>query len=85
VQPDERHRAALARVRAKALPLDAADPVLTYLLQRGITLPLADLPATLRYHPHLTYRHESGQYTYHPAMVARVDDPSGELATLHRT
>jgi putative DNA primase/helicase len=84
-QPDERHRAALARVCAEALPLAAGDPVLTYLHQRGITLPLADLPATLRYHPHLPYRHESGQYTYHPAMVARVDDPSSELATLHRT
>jgi putative DNA primase/helicase len=57
----------------------------TYLHQRGILLPLADLPMVLRYHPHLVYRHEDGQYTYHPAMVARVDDPSGRAVSLHRT
>jgi putative DNA primase/helicase len=40
---------------------------------------------TLRYHPSLPYRHEDGRFSHHPAMVARVDDPHGELATLHRT
>jgi putative DNA primase/helicase len=85
VQPDERKRAALARVRADALPLAESDPVLMYLAHRGITLPLQDLPLTVRYHPHLAYRQEDSSFTYHPAMVARVDDPSGELATLHRT
>jgi putative DNA primase/helicase len=84
-QPDERHRAALARVCAQALPLAEGDPVLTYLSQRGITLPLQDLPVVVRYHPRLPYRHEDHIFTYHPAMVARVDDPSGALATLHRT
>jgi putative DNA primase/helicase len=72
-------------VRAEALPLAAGDPVVTYLAQRGITLPLQELPVVVRYHPRLPYRHEDGTFTYHPAMVARVDDPSGELATLHRT
>jgi putative DNA primase/helicase len=33
----------------------------------------------------LPYRHEDQAFTYHPAMVARVDDPRGELATMHRT
>lgn len=84
-QPDERHRAALARVRAQALPLVEGDPVVTYLYQRGITLPLQDMPLVVRYHPRLPYRHEDNTFTYHPAMVARVDGPSGELATLHRT
>jgi putative DNA primase/helicase len=84
-QPDERHRAALARVRAQALPLAEGDPVLTYLCQRGITLPLQDLPLVVRYHPRLPYRHEDYTFTHHPAMVAGVDDPTGELATLHRT
>ena len=37
------------------------------------------------YHPRLPYRHEDQTFTYHPAMVARVDDPRGGLATLHRT
>jgi putative DNA primase/helicase len=57
----------------------------TYLRQRGIPLPLADIPAVLLYHPHLVYHHENGPQTYHAAMVARVDDPSGRAVTLHRT
>jgi putative DNA primase/helicase len=72
-------------VRAQALPLAEGDPVLTYLCQRGITLPLQDLPLVVRYHPRLPYRHEDYTFTHHPAMVAGVDDPTGELATLHRT
>jgi len=54
-----------------------------YLCQRGIVLD--DLPGALRFQPHLVYRHEDGQPTYHPAMVARVDDPNGQCVTLHRT
>jgi putative DNA primase/helicase len=46
---------------------------------------LDDLPAVLRYHPHLVYRHEDGRRTFHPAMLARVDAPSGHAVTLHRT
>lgn len=83
--PDERKRAALRRVWSEARPLTAADPVDTYLHQRGIGFPSAALPAVLRYHAHLVYRHEDGHLTYHPAMVARVDDPHGRAVTLHRT
>jgi len=54
-----------------------------YLAQRGI-MPAA-VPSVLRLHPHLVYRHEDGHHTYHPAMVARVDDPTGRGVTLHRT
>jgi putative DNA primase/helicase len=39
----------------------------------------------LRSHAHLAYRHEDGQRTYHPAMLARVDDPCGRAVSLHRT
>lgn len=84
-QPDERKRAALRRVWSEAYPVTAGDPVHTYLRQRGISLPLADLPAVLRYHPHLLYVHEDSQRTDHPAMLTRVDDPSGHAVTLHRT
>jgi putative DNA primase/helicase len=61
------------------------DPVMLYLHQRGIALPLADLPTVLRYHTHLAYRHDSGVYANHPAMIARVDNVSGQMVTLHRT
>jgi putative DNA primase/helicase len=43
------------------------------------------MPAALRYHPGLPYRHNDGTFTYHPAMIARVDDANGYIATLHRT
>lgn len=85
VQPDERKRAALRRVWGEARPLTAADPVDTYIRQRGIALPLADLPAVLRYHAHLVYRHDDSKHTYHPAMVARVDNAQGQSVSLHRT
>jgi putative DNA primase/helicase len=72
-------------VWSAARPITVHDPVSTYLDRRGLALLLADLPAVLRYHPHLVYRHEDGQHTYHPAMLARVDNPSGHAVTLHRT
>lgn len=84
-QPDERRRAVLRRVWSETYPLTVADPVVTYLAQRAIPLPLDDMPTVLRYHPHLAYRHDDGRYTYHPAMVAQVDDASGHAVTLHRT
>ncbi len=85
VQPDARKRAALDRLRREAVPLAPWDPVCMYLARRGITLPCDDLPVTLRYHPSLAYRHEDQTFTYHPAMLARVDDPRGEVVTMHRT
>jgi hypothetical protein len=84
-QPDERKRAALRRMWSEAQQITADDPVTLYLHQRGIVLPLAGMPAVLRHHPHLGYRHEDGQRTYHPTMLARVDDSSGHAVTLHRT
>src|SRR5262249_3880297 len=35
-------------------------------------------------HPHLAYRHEDAHRTYHPALVAKVQAPHGEVATIHR-
>jgi len=83
--PDERNRGALSRRYVESCPLTAGDPVLTYLARRGIRLPREALPQTLRYHPHLVYRHDDGTFTTHPAMLARVDDAQGEAVTLHRT
>jgi putative DNA primase/helicase len=84
-QPDDRKQASLQRVWGEARPITTGDPVDTYLRQRGIPLTLADLPTRLRYHAHLVYRHEDDHFTYHPAMLAQVDDPHGHVVTLHRT
>jgi putative DNA primase/helicase len=43
------------------------------------------VPNALRYHQHLYYRHDDGRYTYHPAMIAAVQDPHGTVISLHRT
>jgi putative DNA primase/helicase len=64
------------------MPGDAA---VTYLRRRGINILQGDIPTVLRCHSHLIYRHEDGQRTMHPTMVARVDDISGQGVTLHRT
>jgi putative DNA primase/helicase len=72
-------------VWGEARQITADDPVTLYLHQRGIALPVADIPAVLRYHAHLIYRHEDGQRTYHPAMLARVDNASGQGVSIHRT
>ena len=84
-QPDERRRAALRRVWGEASPITPGNPVWTYLHWRGIPLPLADLPSVLRSHPRLIYRHDDSYNTYHPAMVARVDNAQGQGVSLHRT
>src|SRR5262249_1136059 len=76
---------ALRRTWSEARPITAADPVHTYLHQRGIALTLDNVPTVLRYHPRLTYRQEDGRHTYHPAMLARIDNASGQAVTLHRT
>src|SRR5262249_1697517 len=85
VQPGEHKRVALRRVWGEACPITVGDPGDTYLHQPGLSLPSAALPAGMRYHPHLVYPHADGQPTYHPALLARVDDPSGRAVTLHRT
>lgn len=56
-------------------------PVERYLRNRGIALSDFD---ELLYHPHLAYW-ENGEVTHHPAMIAKVTNPAGELVTLHRT
>lgn len=61
-----------------------------YLALRGITAELLpDLPACLRYHPHLPYtvRGDRGWRTIHagPAMLAVVQAPNGNGIGTHRT
>lgn len=56
----------------------AGTQVAAYLRTRGITV---QIPPSLRFHPSL--RHPSGIRL--PAMVARVDDRSGNFVAIHRT
>jgi putative DNA primase/helicase len=42
------------------------------------------VPPALRYHPHLYYRDDDGSVSYHPALIAAVQAPTGTAVTLHR-
>jgi putative DNA primase/helicase len=83
--PDAKAQASIEKRWREAAPLSATDPPFLYLWNRGLLLSLRRMPTTLRYHARLPYRHEDGALTYHPAMLARVDNPAGNLATIHRT
>lgn len=83
-QSDDEARkvAAIRRLWSETEAVEKGDPVWRYLNRRiGIEL----VPASLRYHPALAYRHADGDVTYHPGMVAAVTYPDGKGATLHRT
>lgn len=73
-----------ARLWAACRPLVAGDPVTRYLTHRLQATPWP-LPATLRHHPGLDYWHDGERLGTHPAMVAALTSPAGELLALHRT
>lgn len=79
---EARKAASIRKVWSETEPVESGDPVWKYLNRRlGLDL----VPASLRYHPALAYRHDDGSVTHHPAMVAAVTYPDGKGATLHRT
>ncbi len=79
---DARKVAAIRRVWSETEAVEKGDPVWKYLHKR---LGLDVVPASLRYHPALAYKHDDGEVSHHPAMVAAVTYPDGKGATLHRT
>jgi hypothetical protein len=82
--PDDiqRRQLALERIWRQAHAVTPTDPVARYLQQRGLWQ--EPVPEVLRCHPRLPYRHDDEHYTYHPALIATVQDPHGAVATLHR-
>jgi hypothetical protein len=60
---------------------------MTYLAQRGLPLAANQIPPVLRYHPRLRYQPDDPTQpaSYHPAMVARIDDADTYPVNLHRT
>ncbi len=70
------------RIWSESLAVVSGDPVHTYLQRRtGI----ADIPAAIRFHPNLPYRHDDGTLTRYPAMVSRVQDANAVGCAIHRT
>jgi putative DNA primase/helicase len=84
-QRDERQRREnLNKLWAESQPVRPSDPVSAF--HTGRTLRLPKYPACLRYHPNVMHRDgATGEITFHPAMIAMVQDPDGRPSTLHRT
>lgn len=70
------------RIWSEGLPL-AGKVAEAYLRARCLLPPY---PADLRFHPSLEYRdYQTGEITYHPALLAAVRDASGGLRGIQRT
>jgi putative DNA primase/helicase len=74
----------IARVWAECVPLVPGDPVTLYLKRRGFG-GVWPLPALLRLHRALSYRHGAERLGTYPAMVAPIIAPDGRMLALHRT
>jgi hypothetical protein len=75
--------AAAARLFAASVPV-AGSLAETYLLSRGLTLPVAS--AALRFHPRCWHRDEGQTRSIpRPALIAAVTDGAGVLQGAHRT
>ena len=82
VQSDAAKVEACRRLWRESRAVAVGDPVGAYLLRRtGIDT----VPACIRFHPALPYRHDDGSTTRHPAMIARVQDADGNGVAIHRT
>lgn len=87
-EPDAFNRKAWQQfkaIQAAALPI-AGTPVARYLIQRGLLDATTHRPPVpLGYHPALEYWEDGQLLGEFPAMVAPVQDPAGQVVTLHRT
>lgn len=70
------------RVWSESKAVITGDPVSLYLARR---IGLEVIPTCLRYHLALSYRHDDGSTTRHPAMLAKVTATDGTGTALHRT
>ena len=73
----------LRRVWSEAIPVTADDEAMTYLAGRGLDLVVP--PTNLRLHPALAYHDGERVIGKFPCMVARVQDKSGAVVSIHRT
>ena len=81
-QADDDKLATCRRIWGESQLVTPGDPVFQYLGRRtGIDR----IPACVRYHPSLAYRHDDGTITKHPAMLFKVQDMGGHGCALHRT
>lgn len=80
-QTDDGKLGACKRIWQESRLVTQGDPVSQYLRRRRIEM----APSCIRFHPELTYRHDDGTVTRHPAMLAKVQDADGSGVAIHRT
>lgn len=80
-QTDADKLEACKRIWQESKPVTQGDPVSLYLQRRSIET----VPPCIRFHPGLTYRHDDGAVTRHPAMLAKVQAADGSGTAIHRT
>ena len=87
-----RRRSTIRHLWKSALPANHAksEPLRRYLLNRGLSEVLDNIPATIRFHPALEYRHQQSDGAWlsmghFPAMVAVVQAPDSRGINIHRT
>ena len=73
---------ACRRIWHESKAVTTGDPVHSYLVRRA---GIENMPACIRFHPDLAYRHDDGNITCHPAMIAKVQDANGNGVAIHRT
>ena len=73
---------ACRRIWNASKAVTAGDPVHSYLVRR---IGIETVPACIRFHAALPYRHDDGNITRHPAMIAKVQDIDGNGVAIHRT
>lgn len=84
-------RSAIQQLWKSALPANHAEsePLRRYLQNRGLSEVLDNIPATIRFHPALEYRHQQSDGVWQsmghfPAMVAVVQAFNGRGINVHR-
>ena len=82
VQSDAAKVKACRRIWRESQAVVVGDPVHQYLARRTA---IDAVPACIRLHAALAYRHDHGSVTRHPAMIAKVQDADGNGVAIHRT
>jgi len=72
-----------ADVWKRCHPIERRDPVGQYLAKRG--LELHTYPNQIRFQPRARYKHEDGEISFHPAMVAQFVSPDASETTISTT
>lgn len=79
----EKRRFDPSEVWKRCLPIEARDPAGLYLASRG--LGVSKFPSQLRFNPRARYKHDNGEVSFHPALVAKFVSPCTKEMTIQAT